>query len=345
MRYSISLMMVVVMALVLSVFAFALDDKELLKEAKQIFEPIKEYKMPKDAVSMAKIELGKMLYYEPRLSRSGDISCNSCHNLAGYGVDNLPNSLGHNFQQGGRNAPTVLNSKFNIAQFWDGRAKDLTEQAKGPVLNPKEMAMPNSDLVIERLKSIPEYVSLFKKAFPGDKDAVNYNNMAMAIAAFEETLVTPSKFDKFLEGDLNAMSTAEKAGLSRFMKTGCIDCHTGIGVGGNSYRKFGMINPYQFQSDKGVYELTKDDADMYVFKVASLRNIERTYPYFHDGKVWSLHDAVKTMGHTQLGIELTDAQISEIITFLKSLTGEVPDYAKMLPTLPPSTDTTPKPYL
>lgn len=345
MRYSISLMMVVVMALVLSIFAYALDDKALLNDAKQLFDPIQKYEMPKDEVSLTKIKLGKMLYYEPRLSRSGDISCNSCHNLAGYGVDNLTNSLGHNFAQGGRNAPTVLNAVFHVAQFWDGRAKDLAEQAKGPVLNPKEMAMPNSDLVIVRLKSIPEYVSLFKKAFPGDKDAVNYNNMALSIAAFETTLVTPSKFDKFLVGDTSALSSAEKQGLNRFIATGCTTCHNGIAIGGNSFRKFGMINPYQYQSDKGVYELSKDEADMYVFKVPSLRNVDRTYPYFHDGKVWSLKEAVKTMGHTQLGVELTDAQADEIITFLNSLTGEVPDYARMLPELPPSTDTTPKPYL
>ncbi len=341
MRYIVA----VLMTLFLSVSAFALDDKALLNDAKQIFEPVSKYEMPKDAISMAKIELGKMLYYEPRLSRSGEISCNSCHNLATYGVDNLTNSLGHNFQLGGRNAPTVLNAKFHIAQFWDGRAKDLVEQAKGPVLNPKEMAMPNSDLVIERLKSIPEYVSLFKKAFPGDKDPVNYNNVAESIASFEKTLVTPSKFDKFLAGDTKALTDTEKAGLNRFIKTGCTMCHNGIAVGGNSYRKFGMVNPYQNQADKGMYELTKDEADMYVFKVPSLRNIEHTYPYFHDGKVWSLHDAVKTMGHTQLGVELTDAQISEIMTFLKTLSGEVPDYARMLPILPPSTDTTPKPYL
>lgn len=341
MRYIVAFLII----LVFSASAFALDDKALLKDAKDMFEPVTKYEMPKDAVSMAKIDLGKMLYYEPRLSRSGEISCNSCHHLATYGVDNLTNSLGHNFQQGGRNAPTVLNASFHIAQFWDGRAKDLTEQAKGPVLNPKEMAMPNPDLVIERLKSIPEYVAMFKKAFPEDKDPVNYNNVAGSIAAFEKTLVTPSKFDKFLAGDVSALSAAEKQGLNRFISTGCTSCHNGIALGGNSFRKFGMVNPYQNQGDKGVYELTKDEADMYVFKVPSLRNIEHTYPYFHDGKVWSLLEAVKIMGHTQLGVELSDAQIAEIVTFLKTLSGDVPDYARMLPQLPPSTDATPKPYL
>jgi len=236
-----------------------------------------------------------MLYYDPRLSKSGFISCNSCHNIATFGVDNLPTSIGHKWSIGPRNAPTVLNAALHVAQFWDGRAKDVEEQAQGPIVNPKEMAIPHKDYAVKRIASIPEYVELFKKAFPGEKNPVNYENIAKAIAAFERTLMTPSRFDKFLKGDLNALTPEEKKGLRLFIGVGCA------------------------------------------------RNVTRTYPYFHDGSVWDLREAVRIMAKVQLNKELTDEQINYIVAFLESLTGEIPKHALELPVLPPSTDETPKP--
>ncbi|GBD03362.1 Cytochrome c551 peroxidase [bacterium HR19] len=327
-------------------------DKALLERAKTFFSPLPNIvDNPENRVTPEKVKLGKMLYFDPRLSKSGFISCNSCHNLASYGVDNLPTSIGHRWQLGPRNAPSVFNSALHIAQFWDGRAKDLEEQAKGPILNPKEMASPSEDFVVERIKSIPEYVELFKKAFPEDKDPINYNNIAKAIAAFERTLLTPSRFDKFLQGDLNALTDEEKEGLKLFIEVGCITCHRGVAVGGEMFQKFGIVKPYfevikykdKKNIDKGRYEITKNEGDKYVFKVPSLRNVSRTYPYFHDGSVWSLEEAVRIMAEIQLGRKLQDEEVKKIVAFLKSLEGEIPQSALELPVLPPSTEKTSKP--
>ncbi|WP_299209635.1 cytochrome-c peroxidase [Thermocrinis sp.] len=323
------------------------SDSALLREARKYFQPLpKEIPAPPDnPTTKEKVELGKMLYYDPRLSLSGVISCNTCHNLATYGVDNVETSLGHGFKTGGKNAPTVLNAGFHIAQFWDGRAKDLEEQAKGPILNPVEMAMPSPELVVERLKSIDEYVKAFKKAFPQDKDPVTYDNVAKAIAAFERTLVTPSRFDEFLRGNTKALTKTEKEGLKLFIEKGCVSCHNGVGLGGNMFQKFGIYKPYPYQDpeDLGRYNVTKNEADKYVYKVPSLRNVTRTYPYFHDGKVWDLREAVKIMGETQLGITLTEEEVAKIVAFLDSLTGRIPEHALKLPVLPPSSPNTPKP--
>ena len=319
-------------------------DDVLLRRAQRFFKPLPDEMPapPDNPTTPEKVELGKMLYYEPRLSLSGFISCNSCHNLATFGVDNEETSIGHKWQLGPRNAPTVLNAGFHIAQFWDGRAKDLEEQAKAPILNPVEMAIPDSMFAVKRLKSIPEYVELFKKVFPDDPDPVNYDNIAKAIAAFERTLVTPSRFDKFLQGDKDALTTEEKEGLKLFISKGCASCHNGVAVGGGMYSKIGLLKPYPTE-DKGRFEITKKKSDMFVFKVPSLRNVARTYPYFHDGKVWDLREAVRIMGETQLGIQLKDEEIDKIVAFLRSLTGEIPEYARTLPVLPPSTPETPKP--
>jgi len=329
------------------------EDRALLERAKTFFAPITEKVIdnPQNPVTPEKVKLGKMLYFEPRLSKSGFISCNSCHNLASYGVDNLPTSIGHKWQIGPRNAPTVFNAALHTAQFWDGRAKDLEEQAKGPVLNPKEMASPHEGFVVERIKSIPEYVELFKKAFPEEKDPITYENIAKAIAAFERTLLTPSRFDKFLQGDLNALTKEEKEGLKTFIEVGCITCHRGKGVGGDMFQKFGLVKPYyevikykdKKQIDVGRYAITKNEGDKYVFKVPSLRNVTRTYPYFHDGSVWSLEEAVKIMAEIQLGRKLTDDEVKKIVAFLKSLEGEIPEDALELPVLPPSSPQTSKP--
>lgn len=322
------------------------DQQKLQQQAQTIFKPLPNV-MPASELNPTtaeKIQLGKKLYYDPRLSLSGVISCNTCHNLATYGSDNLENSLGHNFQTGGRNAPTVLNAGFHTAQFWDGREPDLEAQAKGPVLNPLEMGMPDPDLVIQRLSSIPEYQDEFAVVFEG-QEPLNYDNVANAIAAFERTLVTPSRFDDYLKGNTEALTPDEQEGLQLFMAKACITCHNGATVGGSMYQKFGVVKPYRNQKDLGRYEVTKNENDKYLFKVPSLRNITRTYPYFHDGKVWDLSEAVYIMGESQMGIQLSDEEISKIVIFLDSLTGEIPEDALKLPILPPSTSETSKPRL
>nr|WP_210534583.1 cytochrome-c peroxidase [Thermosulfurimonas marina] len=324
-------------------------DQDLLSRARRYFEPLPE-KPPAlkgNPLNPYKIELGKMLYFDPRLSASHLISCNTCHNLSLAGVDIQETSTGHMWQRGPRNAPTVLNSVFNTAQFWDGRAKDLEEQAKGPVQASVEMSN-TPERVVATLKSIPEYVELFRKAFPGEKDPVTFDNVAKAIEAFEATLLTPnSPFDRFLKGDLRALTAEEKEGLRLFMEKGCANCHNGINVGGGMYAPFGVVERPGADilppGDKGRFAVTKTASDEYVFKVPSLRNIALTYPYFHSGKVWSLEDAVSIMGSAQLGADLSPEEVRKIVAFLKTLTGKQPEI--VLPILPPSTDRTPRPIL
>lgn len=284
-------------------------------------------------VTEARITLGRVLYYDPRLSRNQDISCNSCHDLAKYGVDNKPTSSGDKGQLGGRNSPTTYNAALHIAQFWDGRAADVEAQAKGPILNPVEMAMPDADAVVKVLKSIPGYAELFKAAFPDDADPVNYDNVGLAIGAFERKLVTPAPFDRFIAGDVSALDQAQLAGFNTFVNSGCVTCHAGAGVGGGMYQKLGLVKPFE-TTDTGRAEVTKSEADRFFFKVASLRNIDQTAPYFHDGKVATLDDAIRLMAEHQVGKTLTDQQVAEIKAFLGSLTGTIPaDYIAM-PVLP-----------
>ncbi len=287
-----------------------------------------------------KVELGKMLYFDPRLSKSGFISCNSCHNLATGGVDNLPRSIGHKWQFGGINAPTVLNARYNIAQFWDGRAKDLKEQAGGPIENPLEMAS-SHDMAVKVVQSIPEYVQRFKQVYGTEQ--VDIDKITDAIAAFEETLITPnSRFDQWLRGDDQALTEDEKEGYALFKSKGCISCHSGIAVGGNSFQKFGVVKPYEKDTvNLGRYEVTGKESDKYVFKVPTLRNVELTAPYFHDGSTYDLSEAVDIMAEYQLGIQLTPEENRKIVAFLKTLTGEQPRIE--YPVLPPSTKETPLP--
>ena len=289
-----------------------------------------------------KIALGRMLYYEPRLSKNQKISCNSCHQLDKFGVDNSPTSEGHKGQKGDRNSPTVYNAAAHIAQFWDGRAPTVEAQAKGPVMNPVEMAMPSEKQVVAVLTSMPEYVAAFKKAFPDDKNPVTLDNAANAIGAFERKLVTPSRWDKYLKGDQAALTDDEKAGFNRFAEAGCITCHSGVLVGGKMYQKLGVLKAYPDESDAGRFKVTKNEADKMSFKVPSLRNIEKTGPYFHNGKVAALEQAVAQMAEYQLGKQLSEADVKSITTWLKALTGEIPaDYIKQ-PELPKSTPKTPK---
>ena len=299
-------------------------------------EPIKAAKPQNPAL----VELGKKLYFDPRLSKSGFISCNSCHNLSMGGTDNLKSSIGHNWQQGPINSPTVLNSSMNVAQFWDGRAADLKAQAGGPIANPGEMASTHA-LAIEVLQSIPGYVSDFRKTFGSDK--VDIDKVTKAIAAFEETLVTPnSRFDKWLAGDKKAITAFELEGYKLFKDSGCVACHNGPAVGGNSFQKMGVVEPYKASSPaEGRVAVTGKDADRFTFKVPTLRNVEMTYPYFHDGAAATLKDAVDVMGRLQLGKKFSDDENAKIVAFLKTLTGDMPSFK--MPILPPSTDATPRP--
>ncbi len=288
---------------------------------------------PDNPFTPEKIDLGRMLYYENRMSINNQLSCNSCHDLATFGVDNEPTSPGHEGKRGNRNSPTVYNAALHVAQFWDGRAKDVEEQAKGPVLNPVEMGMPDADYVVRVLKQIDGYQPLFRAAFPDDEDPIDYDNVAKAIGAFERKLMTPSRFDDFLGGQLDALTDAEVAGLEKFLDTGCTTCHMGAPVGGLMYQKLGLVHPYETE-DLGRYEVTRNETDRYVFKVPSLRNIEKTAPYFHDGSIETLSEAVDRMAWHQLGRKLSDDDVQSIVTFLGSLTGRIDERFVAKPALP-----------
>lgn len=313
-------------AIVASSYAVAAEPIEVISPAK-ITEP-------------EKVELGKMLFFEPRLSKSGFISCNSCHNLSTGGVDALPTSIGHHWQEGPINSPTVLNADFMLAQFWDGRASDLKEQAAGPIANPKEMGFTH-ELATETIASMPAYRARFAKVYGDEK--VDIDRLTDAIAAFEKTLVTPnSPFDQYLLGKQDAISSEAKAGYQLFKDKGCVSCHNGPAVGGTMFMKMGLIKPFHTNNPaEGRKGVTGKDADKYVFKVPTLRNIELTYPYFHDGSVWTLEEAVNTMADIQLGQKLTEKETKEMVSFLNSLTGEQPQIT--LPILPPSNKDTPRP--
>lgn len=287
-----------------------------------------------------KLDLGRMLFFDKRLSKAGDVSCNSCHGLTTYGVDNKRFSEGDKKQLGGRNAPTVYHAAGHIAQFWDGRAADVEAQALGPITNPVEMAMKDGKAVVKVLKGIPGYVEAFKKAFPDDKDPVTFENVGKAIGAFERKLVTPSRFDKFLKGDTAALKPEEIAGFNTFVDTGCATCHSGPFVGGLMFQKLGAVKPWPAPTDPGAKPdegrgaITKNEAEKGFFKVPSLRNIAKTGPYFHDGSVGDLGEAVKLMAAHQLGRDLTPEQTKSILAFLDALTGDLPGEYIAEPVLP-----------
>jgi cytochrome c peroxidase len=302
-------------------------------------EPIQPISPPQQ-INIAKAKLGLKLYFDPRLSKSGFISCNSCHNLSMGGTDNLKTSIGHNWQQGPINSPTVLNSSMNVAQFWDGRAADLKEQAGGPIANPKEMAFSHT-LTIDVLESIPQYVIQFQQVY-GSK-TITIDEVTEAIAEFEKTLVTPnSRFDLWLLGSENAITERELEGYTLFKNSGCIGCHNGKAVGGTSFQKMGIVEPYKTSNPaEGRVAVTGKDADRFSFKVPTLRNVELTYPYFHDGEAETLSEAVELMGRLQLGRVFSEDENEKIVAFLLTLTGDQPSF--QLPILPPSQDGTPKP--
>ena len=293
----------------------------LLAEAQKTFKKLPD-KMPGSEKDTAdKIALGKRLYNEQKISINNTQSCNSCHRLDANrgGVDNEPTSPGAEGKRGGRNSPTTLNAGLHVAQFWDGRAPDLAAQAKGPVMNPIEMGMPDEAAVLARLKEAG-YEESFKKVFAGAAQALTYDNYAEAVAAFERTLITRDRFDDFLGGQEKALTEQEQKGLAEFMKVGCANCHQGALLGGDRYEKMGEAKAYANKEDLGRFEVTKKDEDKFVFKVPSLRNIAITGPYFHDGKAAKLSDAVSQMAELQLGEKLSDQQVADMVAFLGALT-------------------------
>jgi cytochrome c peroxidase len=339
-RLSISFAVVVSGALAGVAFA---QEGSLRDKAKGIFKPVPaQFVSAQNPITPEKVALGKMLFFEKRLSKNQDVSCNSCHDLAKFGVDGTPVSVGHKKQKGGRNAPTVYNAGNHIAQFWDGRAPTVEEQAKGPVTNPIEMALPDAATAEKVLKSIPGYAPLFAKAFPGEADSVTFENFAKAVGAFERTLSTPSRFDAFLNGDEKALNASELQGLTKFMELGCISCHQGEGVGGSMYQRLGYALPVAQLKDQGRFEATKKEADRFFFRVPSLRNVAKTAPYLHDGSIATLPEMVKYMAKYQLNRELSDDDVKSLVTFLNSLTGTLPKAAIAKPNLPPSGKETPK---
>ncbi len=287
-----------------------------------------------------KIALGRMLYYDTRFSKTGDISCYVCHPLHDYGTSHRPTGVGHNALVGARNEPTVYNAAGQIAQFWDGRAADVEAQAVGPVTNPIEMGMANDAAVLTVLNSIPTYVAAFKSAFPNDATPVSFANFGRAIGAFERGLLTPARWDDYLNHDSGALTAEEKSGLKTFVSTGCTQCHAGAYVGGTMYRKAGVLNTWFNTKDEGRSKVTGNPADKLVFKVPSLRNVQETWPYFHDGSVQRLNDAVRLMAWHQLGKQLSDEQVTSVVMWLRALSGTVPyDYIQE-PILPPAKKTT-----
>lgn len=310
------------------------SDKDLIQQANKFFQSLPDVAESKENTNTPeKVKLGKLLYFDTRLSYTGNNSCNSCHNIATYGVDNLQTSKGDAGKFGKRNSPTSFNAAFQIAQFWDGRAKDVEEQAGGPILNPVEMAIPSKDFLVKKLKDTKDYANLFKAAYPTDKDPLTFLNIEKSIGAFERTLITPSPFDNYLKNDSSALTDDQKCGLKTFIDVGCIQCHSGVAIGGEEFQKFGQFIDYRTfthstNNDEGKKTFSNLESDKDIFKVPSLRNVAKTEPYFHDGSVKELKRVVLIMGKAQLNKDLTEEQVNKIVSFLNSLSGTVSDEAK-----------------
>ncbi len=316
-------------------------DPRLLKR----FAPVRtRIDGPGGPPSAQQVQLGRKLYFDPRLSRGGDISCNTCHRLDRYGVDGLKTSVGYKGQRGKRNAPTVYHAAGYFQQMWDGREPDVESQAKRPITNPAEMAMGSGQAVVTVLRGIPGYQAAFEQAFPGVADPLTYDNVGRAIGAFERMLTTPSRWDAYLAGDKTALSAQEKRGVQLFISIGCMACHNGEMLGGGTaLQKLGAVEPWPNQRDQGRFDITQIPLDKMFFKVPTLRNVEKTAPYFHDGSIATLDRAVWMMGKYQLGIELSPDETQLLVSWLKSLTGALPEELIAPPELPggPASDTGP----
>ncbi|MGE9268174.1 MAG: cytochrome-c peroxidase [Verrucomicrobiales bacterium] len=334
---------IALLALSLSSVLSPVDDVEVPEHILAIFQALpKSAKNPENPLSEAKIELGRQLFFDPRLSLDQKVSCNTCHDLASYGDDGLPTSLGIDGQKGARNAPTVFNAALHLSQFWDGRAKDLEEQATAPILNPVEMGMPSPSHVLAVLNSIPPYRHSFAQAFPeSPKPEITFKKVGHAIAAFERQLLTPSRFDRFLKGNSGALSAQEKRGLNTFVIKGCASCHSGVGVGGHMYQKLGVFKPWP-TPDKGRANVPGQEQLTGYFKVPSLRNSTETAPYLHDGSIAHLDEVIRKMAIHQSGQRLRPGDVDDIIAFLGSLRGELDPKLTQKPKLPASTKATPK---
>ena len=317
-------------------------EEDLIKRVKQIFSPLPQVMASeKNSITPEKVKLGKILFYESRISVDGTVSCIRCHPISLYMADGLKKSIGNHCKVNPRNAPTLFNAAAQISAHWIGNRADVEDQARQSVIGPPSFGLPSYEAFETKLKEIKGYNDLFKKAFPKEDDPITVDNFAKAIGAFERTLVTPSPFDAFLKGDKGALKEKEKSGLKTFMEAGCTACHSGPYVGGQMYQKFGMVEPYWKYTksetiDEGRYVVTKNESDKYLFKVPVLRNVAKTAPYFHDGSVDKLEDAVWIMGKVQFGKDLTKSQIEGIIAFLKSLTGKISEDALKVPLLPSS---------
>jgi cytochrome c peroxidase len=315
-------------------------DADLLKQAQEIFAPLpKDMATPQFPITPERVALGRKLYFDSRVSADGTASCARCHQPALYGTDGLSKSRGAHDKASPRNAPTVLNAALQFKEHWRGDREDVEDQAKQALVGPASFGNPDYATAMARLKAIPGYREMFAKAFAGEKDPITPDNWGKAIGAYERMLVTPSRFDAFLAGKTEALSAAEQAGLRKFIGTGCVTCHNGPGVGGRMFQKFGAFEDYWRETDskevdKGRFDVTHKPEDIYVFKVPSLRNVAMTPPYFHDGSIRSLPRAVHIMAKVQLGKNLSDQDVSEIVTFLESLTGKLPEDFAGAPVLP-----------
>jgi cytochrome c peroxidase len=327
-------------AVVTSSASVAADDAGLLKQAQQVFQSLpKNITHPGPGAMKEQTALGRLLFFDPRITVDGNVSCATCHQPALYGTDGLSTSIGVKHRPHPRNAPTVLNSGVNAIVHWRGDRESLEDQVIKAMGSPITNGQPDPGAVLDRLKGIPDYAPLFKAAFPGDAAPLNAANIANAISTYERTLLTPAPFDAYLAGDVDALSPSARIGLETFLRFGCSACHNGIGIGGAMYQKFGMVEDYWAATgsqaiDKGRADVTNDPADLYVFRVPSLRNIAMTAPYFHDGSVATLAEAVRVMARVQLGLKPSEDEINEIVSFLQSLTGELPPQFATVPVLP-----------
>lgn len=301
------------------------EKSELAKKADNFFKSISTVEY--GTIPQNKIDLGKKLFFDKTLSKSGTVSCNSCHNLATFGVDNKVFSIGDNKELNARNTPSVIYASLNALQFWDGHAKYLEEQAGESLLNPVQNGIPSKEFLENKLRDIAEYQTLFKNAYPNDDEPITFANITNAISTFERQLLPKSKFDDYLDGNENALNEQEKKGLNAFMDNGCTTCHSGVAVGGQLMQKLGLYGEYSKLTnskkvDMGLYERTKKEGDQFLFKVPNLRNVEKTDPYFHDGSVASLKETIKIMGKLQVNKDISDADANDIEAFLKTLTAE-----------------------